>query len=319
MPVANTPPALTVAWAADAEPARAWLEHLRTRAPHHTFLEPDTAIPASAVDVVLVAGPLSRPLDRFDRFDRLKLVQSLWAGVDGVARSIPAGVPLARLVDHQMKAAMTQAAVAHVMSAHLHHDEFRRSQRERRWQPQAWRPAARRAVGVLGLGTLGEAVATTLRDLGFSVRGWSAHPKSLTGIESFWGDAQLKSFLEGCEIAVCLLPLTDKTRDLLDADAIRSLPRGAVLINLARGELVVEADLLAAFEDGHLRHAVLDVFRSEPLPASSPLWSHPCITVTPHVAAPTQIDSGAELVAENLDRLASGLPPHHLVDLKRNY
>lgn len=305
-----------MAWAATAEAPGPWLQALRARAPRHTFLEPEQWDAGATVDAVLVAGPPSRPLDRLSG---LRLVQSLWAGVDGLTDLASADVPVARMVDEQMTAAMSQSTLAHVLAAHLQHDDLARAQRKRCWHPPEWRPASARTVGVLGLGHFGTPAARTLHHAGFAVRGWSARPKQLQGVRTYAGDQQLAPFLAACEIAVCLLPLTDRTRDLLDNRTLAMLPEGAVLINLARGEHVVESDLIAALGTGRLRHAVLDAFRHEPLPESSPLWDHPRVTVTPHIAAPSLIESGADVVAANLERIASDKSPHHLVNPTRHY
>jgi glyoxylate/hydroxypyruvate reductase A len=139
------------------------------------------------------------------------------------------------------------------------------------------------------------------------------------GVTTYAGDAELGAVLAEAGIVVCLLPLTDATRGLLDRRTLGLLPRGAVLINLARGPLVVQDDLLAALDAGALRHAVLDVFDVEPLPAGHPYWAHDRITVTPHVAAPTPLESGVEAVLANLERVAAGAPPLHLVDRARSY
>lgn len=305
-----------MAWAATAEAPGPWLQALRARAPRHTFLEPDEWDTGATVDAVLVAGSPSRPLNGLSG---LKLVQSLWAGVDGLTDLASADVPVARMVDEQMTAAMSQSALAHVLAAHLHHDDLARSQRKRCWNPPDWRPASGRTVGVLGLGHFGAPAARTLRQAGFAVRGWSARPKELRGVRTYAGDQQLAAFLAACEIAVCLLPLTERTRDLLDNRTLAMLPEGAVLINLGRGEHVVESDLIAALDTGRLRHAVLDAFRHEPLPECSPLWTHRRVTVTPHAAAPSLIESGTDVIAANLERIAYGESPHHLVDPTRHY
>jgi glyoxylate/hydroxypyruvate reductase A len=133
------------------------------------------------------------------------------------------------------------------------------------------------------------------------------------------GDGALAQRLAGRELVVNLLPLTPDTRGLLDARAFAALPRGAALVNLARGAHVVDAELLAALDSGHLAHAVLDVFHTEPLPAAHPFWAHPRVTVLPHAAAATDARSAAAVVATNLRALASGRPIAHLVDRSRGY
>jgi glyoxylate/hydroxypyruvate reductase A len=307
---------LTVVWIAGEEPHEPWLAQLAARAPQHTFLGPGGWDAATPADVALVGGPPSAP---FAAPASVRLVQSVWAGVDSVLPHVPAALPLARLVDEGMAATMTEAVLAHVLAAHREHDELARAQARAEWRPTVRRHPADRVVGVLGLGSFGRPAAIALRDHGFDVRGWSARPGVLPGIRTFAGDAELAAFLGPVEIAVCLLPLTDATRGILDERTLGLLPRGAVLINLARGPLLAQGALLAALDSGAMRHAVLDVFDVEPLPGGHPYWAHDRITVTPHVAAPTPIRSGVEAVLANLERVAAGAPPLHLVDRDRGY
>ena len=181
------------------------------------------------------------------------------------------------------------------------------------------RPAASRSVGVMGLGTLGSATAALLAGHGFRVRGWSRRRRALDGVTGFAGRDELGVFLSEAEILVCLLPLTIDTEGILGADLFAGLPRGARLINLARGRHLVETDLLDALATGRLAHATLDVFREEPLPAAHPFWRHPRITVTPHTASYSLPATGAEVVALNIRRVASGEPLLHRVDRARGY
>jgi glyoxylate/hydroxypyruvate reductase len=172
---------------------------------------------------------------------------------------------------------------------------------------------------VLGLGELGGDAARKLKALGFDVAGWSRRPRPLPGIAGFAGRDQLARFLARSEILVCLLPLTGDTRGILDARAFAALPKGATVINLARGALIVERDLLAALDRGRLAGAVLDVFEIEPLPADHPYWRHPRVTITPHVAAVSDPRSVAPVIAANIRRFRAGEPVHDLVDLAAGY
>jgi glyoxylate/hydroxypyruvate reductase A len=170
------------------------------------------------------------------------------------------------------------------------------------WQQIVTPPAQRRRVGVMGLGHIGGQCALTLATLGFDVAGWSRSPKSLPGVETFAGPQGLAPFLARTEILVCLLPLTPETKDILNARTFAALPRGAAIVNAGRGGHLVEADLLAALDGGHLSGATLDVFRTEPLPPDHPFWSHPRIRVTPHIASYIDPATGAGVVAENIRR-----------------
>jgi glyoxylate/hydroxypyruvate reductase A len=174
-------------------------------------------------------------------------------------------------------------------------------------------------VGILGLGALGAAAAQQLRALGFAVAGWSRGAKSIEGVRSFHGDHGFAALLGESEIVVCLLPLTPATENILDRRAFALMPRGAAVINCARGGHLVEADLLAALDAGQLSAAVLDVFRQEPLPPDHPFWRHPKVVVTPHVAAATHPPTAAPVVADTLRRVRENRPLVNVVDRSAGY
>lgn len=311
------PEPLNVLFLSVADPARRWRRALEETLPGERLVWDAADIDPAQVDVVLVTPPVQADLSGMRR---LKLVQSLWMGVESLVeeRALPRAVPLARMIDPHMTRAMVESAIAHVMAAHLHHDDFARSQREGRWQQKHNPIATDRSVGILGLGELGRAVAQALAALEFKVRGWSRTPKALPGIETFAGSAALASFLAKSEILIALLPLTAETRAMVNTAFLAKLPERAVFINLARGALVVDEDLLAALE-GRLRHAVLDVFNAEPLPGDHPYWRHPRVTVTPHSAAMTNPRTAARFIAENLRRLRAGEALAGAVERERGY
>jgi glyoxylate/hydroxypyruvate reductase A len=171
----------------------------------------------------------------------------------------------------------------------------------------------------MGLGVLGGDAAEALVGLRFDVAGWSGSPKNLPGVTSFHGADGFLPFLNRSDILVCLLPLTPETTDILDAHAFAALPKGAALISVGRGPQVVEEDLLAALDSGHLDGATLDVFREEPLPADSPFWDHPRVVVVPHVASMTIARGACEFVIDNIRRFEAGQPLRHVVDLDKGY
>ena len=280
--------ALTAAW-----PAGRWLDDAEAR-----------AMPAQ-VRAAVVANP---PPAALQGLPNLALVQSLWAGVERLVSdpTLPAGVPLARMVDPAMSTAMAETAHWAVLSLHRGFFDYARQQQARQWQPQAQQRADEVGVLVLGRGALGGTVGRRLADAGYRVAFWAR------------GD-DLGAALASAQIVINLLPLTPATRALIDARFLAAMPAGAALVNLARGGHVVEADLLAALDGGHLRHAVLDVFAQEPLPAAHAFWHHPRITVLPHVAAATDPRSAAAVVAANLQALVDGRPLAHLVDRARGY
>ncbi len=178
---------------------------------------------------------------------------------------------------------------------------------------------AQHRVGIAGLGTLGMACAEALAVIGYQVRGWSRTEKSAPGIATFHGADQLDDFLAGCDTLICLLPLTSATRGFLGADLFSRLPRGAHLINVGRGEHLVEADLLQALATGQLGCATLDAFIDEPLPQGHPFWAHPAILVTPHIATRTSGEVIAQQALANLASLERGVRPDNAVDLERGY
>ena len=277
----------------------------------------------AAIEVALVANP---PAGRLAGLPSLKLVHSLWAGVDRLLAdpTLPPGVPLLRMVDPAMNAAMAETALWAVLALHRGFFAYARRQRERRWQPHAQRRADEVRVTVLGLGQMGHAAARRLVAQGYRVAGWTlrAHPPADDGIGRHAGAAALAPLLGASDIVVNLLPLTPATRGLIDSRFLAALPPGAGLVNLARGAHVVEADLLAALDAGRLRDAVLDVFAAEPLPADHPFWRHPRVTVLPHVAALTDERSAASVVAANLAAWRAGAPAGKLtgwVDRGRGY
>ena len=251
----------------------------------------------------------------------LRLVQSLWAGVDRLLADpdLPPGVALARMVDPAMAEAMAQTALWAVLALHRDTFAYAAQQRQQRWQQHPQRCSSEVRVAVLGLGQMGRAAALRLAANGYPVTGWSRSPIRIDGVTTLAGDAALPAVLGGCDIAVNLLPLTPATRGLFNAAAFAAMPHFACLVNLARGPYVVEADLLCALGSGHLRHAVLDVFETEPLPPDHPFWTHPQVTVLPHVAAQTDLRSAAPIAARNVRALREGRPLEHLVDRARAY
>jgi glyoxylate/hydroxypyruvate reductase A len=310
--------AILVAAGFDAAEWAAWWPALSAALPGEQLVRARDDVPAEAIDVALVANPAPGSLRDLPR---LGFIQSLWAGVDRLLLdpTVPAQVPLARMVDPAMNDAMAQTALWAVLSLHRGFFGYAVQQRRALWQAQPWRRADEVGVAVLGLGQMGRRSARCLADQGYRVLGWSARPATIDGVPTFAGAEALPAVLAQAQVVVNLLPLTAATRGLFDAAAFARMPRGAALVNLARGAHVVEADLLAALDSGQLGHAVLDVFEHEPLPAGHPFWSHPAVTVLPHVAAPTDLRSAARIAARNVQAWHAGAEPAHLVDRSRGY
>ena len=303
-----------------AEENRTWREQLARAMPQERFvLARDEGGDAHAIDIAIVANPAPGALVGLPG---LKLIQSLWAGVDRLLAdpTLPACVPLARMVDPALAAAMAETALWAVLGLQRGFFAYARQQAAREWRQLPQRRADETQVAVLGLGAMGRAVAARLVAQGFRVGGWSASGRAaLDGVGVCSGADALPPLLAAADIVIDLLPLTDATRGLFDASVFASMRRGAGFVNLARGAHVVEADLLAALEAGRIGHAVLDVFAVEPLPRGHPFWSHPRVTLLPHVAALTDARSAAAVVAANVSALRQGRALAHLVDRRRGY
>ncbi len=251
------------------------------------------------------------------RYPNLRAIFSLGAGVDhllGDPSQLPPGVPIARVVDPLLTAGMTEFVLLHVLRYHRCWPEYMAQAVDHVWRPHRQYTTSDRTIGIMGLGVLGRAAADALTGLGFTVVGWSRSPKNLPGLTTFHGDDGLMPFLGRAQILICMLPLTPATAGILKAGTFAALPEGAVLINLARGAHLVEADLIPALDSGRLSAAALDVFRTEPLPPAHPFWAHPAITVTPHVATLSDPRSVADLVVANIRRIRAGEPPANAVD-----
>ncbi|MCW0236187.1 MAG: glyoxylate/hydroxypyruvate reductase A [Ferrovibrio sp.] len=296
----------------------AWAAELNKLAPDLDIRRhPDTGNP-NEIDVALVAKP---PPSLLRSFPNLKLIHAFGAGVDAILAdpALPRHVPLARVIDDRLTVAMTEYVLLHVLRFHRQVDAMASNQRNRAWK---WLPpvdAAERVVGIMGMGTLGMAAAQKLGQFGFQLVSWSRGLKAVDGVTSFHGEEHLDSFLRLCNVLVCLLPLTPATRGIINRRTLSLLPRGAYVINAARGGHVVEADLLHALDSEWLSGATLDVFDEEPLRDNHPFWTHPKVTVTPHNAADSIPAQVAPQIVDNIRRLQQGLPLLRLVDYGRGY
>jgi glyoxylate/hydroxypyruvate reductase A len=255
------------------------------------------------------------------RYPNLRLLVSMGAGVDHLLRppGPPPGVPVARLVDHRLTQGMTEWVLLNVLRFHRQDLEYRAQQAARVWEELPAPDTARRRIGILGLGELGGASAAALLALGFPVMGWSRRPREMAGVETFHGADGFAAMLRRTEILICLLPLTPQTRGVIEARSLALLPRGAFVINAARGGHVVTEALLAALDSGHIAGAALDVFEPEPLPREHPFWGHPRVLVWPHAASITIPASAAPQVVENIHRARDGRPLINLVDFSAGY
>lgn len=305
----------------DADERESWRAALSAAMPQHRLLVEIDAAEAANVEVVIVANP---PAGSLRGLPALRLIQSLWAGVDSLLAdaTVPPQVPIARMVDPALAAAMAQTALWAVLSLHRGFFAYQRRQRQALWATHAQRRADEIRITLLGMGAMGQACAMALLHQGYRITGWSRGaraPAAPAGVELIAGPEALARRLPASDIVLNLLPLTPDTRGLLDAAFFAALPRHAALINLGRGGHLIEDDLLAALDAGHLRHAVLDVFQTEPLPAAHRFWLHERVTVLPHAAALTDARSAALVVAANVQALIDGREVAHRVDRARGY
>ncbi|WP_112323925.1 2-hydroxyacid dehydrogenase [Oceanibium sediminis] len=273
--------------------------------------------PPEAVDYIVYA-PKS-DLSDFAPYTNAKAVLSLWAGVEKIVGNESLTQPLTRMSDDGLRLGMIDWVSGHVLRHHLGMDAHILGQ-DGVWRNDTIPPLARdRRVGVLGLGALGAACAQALARHGFAVSGWSRRAKAVEGVRSAHGDAGLAMVLAQSEILVLLLPLTPDTRHIINAATLAELPKGAIIINPGRGPLIDDDALLAALDAGHIGHATLDVFATEPLPAEHPYWAHPRVTVTPHIASATRPETAAEVIAANILRGERGEPLLYPVDRAAGY
>ncbi|MBV8977889.1 MAG: glyoxylate/hydroxypyruvate reductase A [Alphaproteobacteria bacterium] len=295
-----------------------WEPWLR-EGPFDTLVHERDAYRREGIDYVLSFRP---PHGFLATLPNLKTVFSLGAGIDAFLAdpALPKTVPLVRFVDPQLSTEMAQYVVMHILLQHRSQREFDTAQAEHRWaQRLLARKTSDTRIGILGLGEIGTMAAERLRDLGFAVAGWSRSAKTVAGVESFAGEEGFAPFLARSDYLVCLLPLTDETRGILNAKTFALLPKGAYVINVARGGHLAESELIAALDSGQLSGATLDVFATEPLPPEDPLWAHPKVTVTPHIAAISDPAVAARFVIEGVARAERGERDPYTVDWGRGY
>lgn len=271
--------------------------------------------PAS-IDYLIYAP--SGPIKDFTPFTNAKAVLGLWAGVEGITGNETLTIPLTRMVDHGLTEGMVEWVTGHTLRHHLGMDQHILGQ-DGQWRDDVPPLARNRTVAVLGLGALGSACATALSALNFNVLGWSRREKSIENVTCRFGDDGLDQTLSQAEILILLLPLTTGTENLLNAQRLSKMPKGAFIINPGRGPLIDDDALFTALETGQIAHATLDVFRTEPLPADHPYWFHAQVTVTPHIASDTRPDSASYIIAENIRRSEAGEPLQHVVDRTAGY
>ncbi len=295
--------------------AEPWLEGLRAALPD---AEIGVWVPgAPQADYAVVWAP---PQQFMDEQPALKALFNIGAGVDGLMKlRLPRHAQVVRLDDAGMSVQMaeyvTQAVIRHFREL----DGYEADMRQGQWKFRKPQVRANFPVGVMGLGVLGERVAKALSVFEFPVRGWSRSPKQLDGVQTFHGAAGFSEFLQGTRILVNLLPLTPDTENLINRQTLQQLQPGAYVINVARGAHLVDEDLIALIQEGHVAGAMLDVFRQEPLPAEHPFWNVPQITMTPHTSARTLRDESIAQIVGKVAAMARGESVQGMVDPQRGY
>lgn len=295
---------MALLYKADPQRGERWRQLFATHAPDIEFRQwPNIGDPA---DIHYLAA-WQAPEDLATLLPNLKALLAISAGVDQLnLATLPAHLTVARMLDPGITEGMCEYATWAVLSLHRDMLLYRNQQQAGQWQAHTLVPASQRRVGLMGLGQQGRAIAQRLRALGFAVSGWARSEHQLDGVDCFAGTAQLPAFLGQCDILICLLPLTEHTRGILDAELFAQLPQGAALINMGRGAHLNETDLLVALANGQLSGAVLDVLAHEPAPPEHPFWQHPRIVLTPHIAAMTQPDSAFVVLLDNIRRHQRG-------------
>lgn len=250
----------------------------------------------------------------------LEVLFALSAGVDQLdLAKLPTNLPVVRLLDPGITRGMCEYATFAVLSLHRDMLRYRQQQMARCWQAHLLQPAAKRRVGVLGLGTQAQQILATLQPFGFALSGWARSEHQIEGVDCFAGAGQLPAFLGQCDIVLCVLPLTEQTKGILNRELFQHLPKGAALVNMGRGGHLIEEDLLEALASGQLSAAVLDVLQQEPAAPDHPFWHHPQILLTPHIAAMTQPESAFSVLLENIRRHQRGESMLGQVDRERSY
>ncbi len=298
--------------------AENWVETLKEQHPGlNIFVYPEDH-DAEEVEFALT---WNHPRGLFKNYPNLKVIASMGAGVDHIISDerLPEDVTITRVVDDMLTQDMSDFVLSLVMNniRGLHY--YTKAQKEKKWDRFQYQRPKDTKVGIMGMGVLGNAVSEKLHKNGFKIYGWSRTEKDCENVTSFHGKDQLEEFLENSEILICLLPLTEDTENILNADLFDMLPESAYLINVARGEHLVEHDLLEMIDNGHLSGASLDVFREEPLPDEHPFWQHSKINITPHIASHTNPASVIPQIVDNYERMKENEPLKNKVELEKGY
>lgn len=299
----------------DPEP---WRKELSAQLKDTTIeVYPNVKDPA-AVTFALCWKPDKNTLDQFPN---LAVAQSVGASVEHITQSqnLPVNCQITRIVDPQLSDDMFEFILAGIMTYMKEFATYQLNEPAALWQPKSYKRINNTTIGVLGLGKIGKHVSAKLAQVGFKVKAWSNSEKLIENVNCFHGENNLKQVLNAADILLNILPLTAATENILNRNNLLALNKGAYIINVGRGEHLVEADLINLIDEGHLNGAMLDVFRTEPLPAQHPFWQHEKVRVTPHIAAITNIATAVENVVTNYKNHLNGTALINTISLKKGY
>ena len=295
-----------------------WADILKAKLPD-TRIEvyPDVK-DKSLVDFVICWKPKKNVLNDFPN---VKVIQSVGASIDHITNSqtLNKNQQVTRIVDENLSNDMWEFLLTVVLSQLKNGGKYHKNQESKVWEQLGYGTIPNTTIAIMGLGSIGGYVAHKFVQLGFKVKGWSNSKKQIPNVESFTGNQGLDACLNHSDFLINLLPLTENTKDILNKKTFEKLPQHAFFINVGRGESLVESDLIECIDSSNLSGALLDVFRTEPLPADHPFWNHPKIELTPHVASLTNVNSAADLIIENYRRYQNNEALLHSVSIEKGY
>ena len=295
-----------------------WQEALQAKLPNATIeIYPNVTDP-KAITFALCWKPESNILAQFPN---IKVVQSVGASVEHIIQSqdLASDCVVTRVVDDRLSEDMFEFVLTGILSHIKRFADYQKAQKEKQWQQKSYKTIQNTSIGILGLGKIGTHVATKLAQVGFTVKAWSRSEKTLENVSCFHGNEGLADVLKNTDVLINILPLTSATENILNLKHLSQLNKNGYLINVGRGEHLVENELLTLLNNQHLSGALLDVFRTEPLPEDHPFWKHENITVTPHTAAITNIETASDIVVSNYKNLLNGKEFINVVSIQKGY
>ncbi len=298
--------------------AKPWADTLRAKLLHTTIEIYPNVKDKMSVDFIVCWKPNKNV---FKQFPNIKIIQSVGASIDHITNSqiINKNNIITRIIDKKLSNDMWEFLITTVLSELKNTRTYLTQKTNKNWQQHNYRSINNTTISILGLGNIGAYVAEKFAQIGFNVKGWSHSKKHILNVESFSGDDELHEFLKASDFLINILPLTDKTKGILNKNNLQKLPKNSFLINVGRGEHLVETDLINLLNTSMISGALLDVFRVEPLPKEHPFWNHPKIQITPHIASLTNIENATEQITENYRRYLNNEAPLNIVSLKKGY